>query len=341
MKTTRLKVTLRDVEPRVLRVLDVPADSTLGELHELVQIGFGWLGLQPYQFLSGSLRGAREAVLPDLGEQFGYLYNPQARWEHDVVVLGPGGERVGCVYGEGPCPPENSSGPEDYADRRRHLDGLARELFWAPNPPEFDQGLADLRVRQMAGMVPESALLLLELVGEGVELSLGGELPGSVIQGLLDRRPGWPTVAPLAALQGVLRSTGVLVRSSGRLRPAPDAQDPQSVVRKLRSWFTPGSFSASVAGLGVGALAARGALDEETLVHIVLSETDREHGVDAGDVRQMLHRLLPTLTGLDLAVGTPAGWAAGPSARTLLPRATALSVYAPRRAGPALTARGR
>ena len=47
MRTTRLLVTMRDVVPRVERVIDVPAAITLDELHEVVQVAIGWTDLPP------------------------------------------------------------------------------------------------------------------------------------------------------------------------------------------------------------------------------------------------------------------------------------------------------
>jgi hypothetical protein len=41
VKTTRLQVVMRDVEPEVARVIDVPA-ATLPELHDLLQAALGW-----------------------------------------------------------------------------------------------------------------------------------------------------------------------------------------------------------------------------------------------------------------------------------------------------------
>ncbi|GLY32742.1 plasmid pRiA4b ORF-3 family protein [Kineosporia sp. NBRC 101731] len=332
MTTTRLKVTLRDVEPRVLRVLDVPADSTLDELHDLFQIGFGWPGRQPYQFATGLTvfladpGEVREETLDeDLDPHFQYRYHPGEGWEHDVVVLGPGGE-VGCVYGEGVCPPEGSGGPRHYAERQRVLGDS--------HPGEFCQGVVDLRVRQMAGAVPASVQLLLDLIGEGVEATAYGEFPESVAGPMHERRPRWSVpgqigeknaLPPLTALHSVLRSAGVLVPAgSGLVRPAPRAGDPRFVVRRLRSWFAPGTFGALVAGTAVGHLAAHGATDESTLIDAVLG-AERGHAVTEYDIRTVLHHLRPALTGLDLAESTRAGWFPGPSARSLLPRATAMS----------------
>lgn len=42
MRTTRLRVTLREVEPVVMRMIDVPQDSTLTELHDLLQVAVGF-----------------------------------------------------------------------------------------------------------------------------------------------------------------------------------------------------------------------------------------------------------------------------------------------------------
>jgi hypothetical protein len=37
VRTTRLRITLRDVHPPVQRVIDVPAATTLPELHDLLR----------------------------------------------------------------------------------------------------------------------------------------------------------------------------------------------------------------------------------------------------------------------------------------------------------------
>src|SRR5579875_344195 len=41
MRTTRLRVTMSEVEPKVVRVIDVPAGVLLPELHDLLQVGIG------------------------------------------------------------------------------------------------------------------------------------------------------------------------------------------------------------------------------------------------------------------------------------------------------------
>src|SRR5919206_316500 len=112
MRTIRLRVRLREVAPRVLRVIDVPASSTLPELHELVQVAVEWTDSQIDE---AAVR------LRDLPERFVYLYDFGDGWTHDVELLGPGDDHPGCVYGEGTCPPEDCGGPPGYAELRAVL----------------------------------------------------------------------------------------------------------------------------------------------------------------------------------------------------------------------------
>ena len=47
---------MRDVNPAVVRVIDVPVGVTLGELHGLLQAGFGWTDSHLHQFTADGLR---------------------------------------------------------------------------------------------------------------------------------------------------------------------------------------------------------------------------------------------------------------------------------------------
>ena len=53
--------------------------------------------------------------------RFGYIYDFGDGWEHQVLVVGPGGAVPGCVEGEGPYPPEDVGGPHGYAGFRKAL----------------------------------------------------------------------------------------------------------------------------------------------------------------------------------------------------------------------------
>jgi Plasmid pRiA4b ORF-3-like protein len=50
MRTTRLRVTLREVEPEVERVIDVPAAITLDDLHKVLQVALGWTDSHLHEF---------------------------------------------------------------------------------------------------------------------------------------------------------------------------------------------------------------------------------------------------------------------------------------------------
>jgi hypothetical protein len=132
VRTTRLRVTLREVQPRVVRVIDVPASATLGELHQLMQVALGWTDSHRHQFVVGDSRYSAPypgsdfedtddldetaVLLRDLPERFVYLYDFGDGWEHDIEVLGAGSDASGSVDGEGACPPEDCGGPQGYAD---------------------------------------------------------------------------------------------------------------------------------------------------------------------------------------------------------------------------------
>ena len=128
-ETTRLRVTLRDVEPPVERVVDVPVSTTLPELHNVLQAAFGWWDCHLHQFVTAdeSCYGIpdddwpegqideRTAGLRDLGDRFTYHYDFGDDWLHDVQVIGPGSDEPGCVGGQGAAPPEDCGGPDGFA----------------------------------------------------------------------------------------------------------------------------------------------------------------------------------------------------------------------------------
>ncbi len=96
VNTARLRVVLRDVEPTVARVIDVPASSSLPELHELLQAALGWTNSHLHQFVTpqatyGMVIPGEEMWpedqrdetgwrLADLGTRFEYLYDFGDGW---------------------------------------------------------------------------------------------------------------------------------------------------------------------------------------------------------------------------------------------------------------------
>jgi hypothetical protein len=124
--------------------MDVPAEAVLPELHDLFQVAIGWTDSHLHQFVADDVRygmpgtdadddeldetGVALRALPD---RFSYLYDFGDGWEHEVEVVGPGGERPGVLAGEGACPPEDVGGPHGYAEFRK--------AYADPGDPEHDQ----------------------------------------------------------------------------------------------------------------------------------------------------------------------------------------------------------
>jgi len=137
----RLKITLDDVKPAVLRRIEVPFDIRLDRLHLAIQAAMGWTNSHLYEIRAGDVGwstpypesdwaddflDARKARLGDVLEDVGtktlrYLYDFGDGWEHTIKI-----ERLldpvpGVVYprlieAAGRCPPEDVGGPRGYAE---------------------------------------------------------------------------------------------------------------------------------------------------------------------------------------------------------------------------------
>jgi hypothetical protein len=359
MRTTRLRITMRDVEPAVVRVIDVPAASSLAKLHELFQAALGWTDSHLHQFMADGVRygvpgpdwadlevqDETTARLRDLPARFEYLYDFGDSWELTVEVLGRGNETPGCVDGSGGCPPEDCGGAPGYAHLRRVLADPQHEDHddlqkWVGELPTFDREATSLLLRQTVGSVPESVRLLLDLLVGGVRLTPGGRLPRSVVRAVQERRPEWhplgrpasieEDLVPLAVLHEILRKVGLARLGRGVLSPTRAAADDQEVVRRLRTWFEPEGFRGILGGIAIAILAVSGPLPSAELVRRVVPLVGQGWVVEGrpltdADVELMLHGVSAELRALDLLGGDWRTWEAGPSARTLLTRVTALA----------------
>lgn len=357
MKTSRLRVTLRDVVPAVVRVIDVPHSNTLPELHTLLQVAVGWTDSHLHQFVAGETtygvpdedwedqRDEAGASLRDLPSEFTYRYDFGDGWEHDVEVLGPGGDQPGCSYGEGACPPEDCGGPYGYAQLLETLadpahDEHAEMRRWAGELADFEQPATDVLLRQTVGAVPASVRLVLTLAEGGVKLTPGGRLPRVFVRQVQEQRPHWQfsdrpasiedDLPSLADLHVLLRRVGLLRVRHGVLSPTKAADDELSVIRRLRSWFAPNEFSTMLADVTVAALAASGpqkSVELATKAHAWLGYGWARRGqpLTEDDVHTSILHLSAMLQGLDLVEARWPLWSAGPSARSLLQRATMLS----------------
>ena len=157
----RLKITLDDVKPIVLRRVEVPATLRLDRLHLAIQAAMGWTNTHLYEILArdtgwgipdpdwgdGPL-DARKARLIDVLEDVGtktlkYLYDFGDGWEHTVKVERIAAPEPGAAYprlieAAGRCPPEDVGGPWGYAELLAAIDDPKHERH-----AEFKEWISD------------------------------------------------------------------------------------------------------------------------------------------------------------------------------------------------------
>ena len=152
----------------IWRRLLVTGDTTLVELHKIVQISMGWEGHHLWTFSTngheyghaygaGLRKETYETTLSDLGlrvrERFLYNYDFGDYWQHEMrleKILEPDPKKnyPVCTGGKRACPPEDCGGPWAYQELL-HLAGSsfrdcerrqAREVLGRGfNPETFDR----------------------------------------------------------------------------------------------------------------------------------------------------------------------------------------------------------
>ena len=137
----RLKITLDEVKPVVLRRVEVPLTLRLDRLHLTIQAAMGWTNSHLYEIRAGDVGwstlypeadwpddflDARKARLGDVLEDVGtktlkYLYDFGDGWEHTIKIERLIAPEPGILYprlieAKGRCPPEDIGGPWGYAE---------------------------------------------------------------------------------------------------------------------------------------------------------------------------------------------------------------------------------
>lgn len=135
----RLKITLDDVEPPVLRRIEVPLTIRLDRLHLVLQAALGWTDSHLYEIRARDVGwgvpdpdwgdgplDARKTRLVDVLEDLGvktlkYLYDFGDGWEHTIkierlVEAVPGVAYPRLIDATGRCPPEDIGGPWGYGE---------------------------------------------------------------------------------------------------------------------------------------------------------------------------------------------------------------------------------
>lgn len=136
----RLKIVLKDVEPLVMRRVEVPLSIRLDRLHTVIQTAMGWsdshlwefrfagevvFGIPDPDYLSDTLDARKETlrgILEDSGgKTFHYVYDFGDYWHHvikveKVATALPDFDYPFFLTGTGRCPPEDIGGVPGYAE---------------------------------------------------------------------------------------------------------------------------------------------------------------------------------------------------------------------------------
>jgi site-specific recombinase XerC len=177
----QLKIFILDIHPMIWRRIRVSSNSTIADLHYIVQIAMGWTDSHLHRFIiNGEEYGISQiggisfnkdphkVQLADfrLGEKhrFFYEYDFGDDWRHEILV-----EKVltsksnnldpVCISGKRACPPEDCGGAERFmAMVKRKRSVSAKKRF-----EEFDEELVNSRLKIYAAGDPESMLFALIL----------------------------------------------------------------------------------------------------------------------------------------------------------------------------------
>src|SRR4029077_10681169 len=131
----QLRAVLNGVSPLVWRRFLLLSETSLADLHKILQLAFGWSGFYLYEFcIHGKTFGSntvdpRSVCLGDFqlrpAERFRYRYNFLVFWESDLrleatVPLHEELAHPRCVGGRHPAPDEDDGGAWDYQRLQDH-----------------------------------------------------------------------------------------------------------------------------------------------------------------------------------------------------------------------------
>jgi hypothetical protein len=134
--TFEFEAVLRGIQPRIWRRFRLPAAALLADLHDALQIMYGWEDQHLFEFRDARGRVYAEPSEDDdrrvidpgrkflstlfkaPGDALVYHYDFGDDWQADVVLtqIVAGRERVDCLAGERAGPPEDCGGPCGYEE---------------------------------------------------------------------------------------------------------------------------------------------------------------------------------------------------------------------------------
>ncbi len=182
--TYRVRIELDRTKPPLWRRLDVASDLFLDDVHDVIQVAFGWTDSHLHRFACGPAYYSRESefylcpfevdegevgipegdvrldeVLAETGERLFYMYDFGDDWLHVLTLEAvlPGGEpspRAICLDGQRAGPVEDCGGVHAYeliaaaTDRAHpdHLDAIGElaDIYGAVDPHAFETTPFDL-----------------------------------------------------------------------------------------------------------------------------------------------------------------------------------------------------
>src|SRR3546814_9510082 len=84
----RLKIELDDTDPPIWRRIEVPAVTSLKDLHHIIQAAMGWDDDHLFAFQVGRQSASSRVQLAELAAQrikrIGYLYDMGDSWQHTL-----------------------------------------------------------------------------------------------------------------------------------------------------------------------------------------------------------------------------------------------------------------
>lgn len=149
----QVKVTLKHSKPPIWRTIQLSKDTTLFELHAILQLTMGWTNSHLHQFIANGIyygephpdfgfdvEDEQEFQIYQIvnlpGDKFIYEYDFGDGWEHEIVleeILASDSEKEYpcCIKGKRHCPPEDVGGVWGY-------EGFL-EALQDTNHPEHEQ----------------------------------------------------------------------------------------------------------------------------------------------------------------------------------------------------------
>ncbi len=152
----QVRITLENSEPPIWRRVQVKGDTSLADLHRIIQIAMGWEDYHLYEFTVGKVvympsspgddffmfdekpqsvsRNTLESVTDGRRIKFQYVYDMGDDWTHAVKVektLAPeeGIAYPRCLAGERACPPEDCGGVWGYEELLEILSEPEHEAY--------------------------------------------------------------------------------------------------------------------------------------------------------------------------------------------------------------------